>query len=186
MSADLTNLIPPYRKRYLSRDYAYRLGVVAVWLLTILTLIHGLLLIPSYWYAHQQIRTREAQLATLKASSSDATAQDLKTRIDALEKSAKQLAGLGTQATASAAIQGVLAAPRTGIQVHGITYTPSATVDANRMTIMGTAATRESLQRYIEQLDALTYVTKAELPISAYAREKDIPFTITLTGSLKP
>jgi hypothetical protein len=32
----------------------------------------------------------------------------------------------------------------------------------------------------------LPYVAKADLPISSFAKETDIPFSITLTGSLTP
>jgi len=48
------------------------------------------------------------------------------------------------------------------------------------------ADNRETLRQYLGVLDALPQVAKAELPISAYAKEKDIGFTITLTGTLEP
>lgn len=186
MTADLTNLLPSRRKRFLAHEYLFRLGVVTVWLLVVLVLIHGLLLVPSYLYADQQLRAREAQLAELEAAGSGATEQELKGRIEALETKAKQLAALSTQTSASGAVRAVLAAPRPGIRIHGFTYAPATTADGNRMTLNGTAATRESLRAYLSTLDALPYVTKAELPISAYAEVSDIEFTITLTGSFLP
>lgn len=186
MTADLTNLLPPHRKRFLAREYLFRLGVVVIWLFVVLALIHGLLLVPSYLYVHQQMGAREAQLVTLQTSQSGATEQELKTRVDTLQTRAKQLAALGTQPSASGAVRAVLAAPRPGIRIHGFTYAPAATATAHRMTINGTAATRESLRQYLQTLDALPYITTAELPISAYAEVKDIGFTITLTGSFLP
>lgn len=184
MTTDLTNLLPPHRKRFLAREYLFRLGVVVVWLFVVLVLVHGLLLVPTYLYVHQQMSSREAQLVTLQTAQSGATEQELKGRVDALQTRAKQLAALGTQASASGAIRALLAAPRPGIRLHGFTYTPGSA--AHRMTINGTAATRESLRQYLQTLDALPYVTTAELPISAYAEVKDISFTITLTGSFLP
>ena len=186
MTADLTNLLPPRRKRLLAHEYLFRLGTVAVWLAVILVVIHGLLLFPSYLYVNQQERAREDQLQTLKASASGATEQELAIRIEAIEKKAKQLAALGTQASASGALRAVLVVPRTGISLHGFMYAPAAAKDSNRLTLAGTAASRESLRLYLEALSALPFVTKAELPISAYAKERDIDFTITLTGSLIP
>lgn len=186
MTADLTNLLPPHRKRFLMRDYVFRLSVVALWLLILLVMIHTLLLVPSYLYAHQQIRDHEQQLATLQAAQSTATEQELKGRIAALGTKAKQLTALGKQATASGALRAVLAAPRTGVRVHGITYTPSAKPEEHKMALHGVASTRESLQQYLAALDALPFVAKAELPISAYAKERDIGFTITLTGNFMP
>lgn len=186
MTADLTNLLPSHRKRFLAREYLFRLGVVVVWLFVVLVLIHGLLLIPTYLYVHQQMSAREAQLVTLQTAQSGATEQELKSRVEALQTRAKQLAALGTQSSASGAIRAVLLAPRPGIRMHGFTYAPGTTAAAHRMTINGTAATRESLRQYLQTLDALPYITTAELPISAYAEVSDISFTITLTGSFLP
>lgn len=186
MSADLTNLLPQYRKRFLTRDYLFRLGVVAVWLAIFLVLIHGLLLLPSYLYVNGQIRSQEEQLITLEAAGGSANEQEVKARIAALETRAKQLAGLASQPTASGAIGAILIAPRPGVTLHGFTYAPAATADAHKMTLVGVANNRESLRQYLAVLDALAFVTKAELPISAYAKERDIDFTITLIGTLRP
>jgi hypothetical protein len=54
------------------------------------------------------------------------------------------------------------------------------------MMITGSAATRTALQSFKEELASLPFVTSADLPISAFAKESDIPFSITVTGSLKP
>lgn len=186
MTTDLTNLLPRDRRRSLARDYLFRVLVVVLWLLTVLVIIHGLLLLPSYLYVNQQIQARETQLATLELAASGATQQELKSRISALETRAKLLAALGTQGAASSAMRAVLAAPRPGIRLHGFTYAPSTKPEENKMTLNGIAATRESLRQYLGVLDTLPYVTKAELPISAYAKERDIAFTITLTGTLIP
>ncbi len=48
------------------------------------------------------------------------------------------------------------------------------------------AQTRDALRGYVEALNQLPYVSKADLPISAYAKESAIPFMVTLTGSLQP
>lgn len=186
MTADLTNLLPSHRKRFLSRDYLYRLAVVALWLLILLVVIHGLLLVPAYLYAHQQIKGREEQLAALQAAQNAATGDELRARVGALEAKAKQLSVLGTQASASGAVRAVLVAPRTGVRLQGITYAPSTKPAEHKMTLNGVASTRDALQRYIEALDTLPFVEKAELPISAYAKERDIEFTITLTGTFLP
>lgn len=186
MTADLTNLLPEYRKRALARDYLVRIGVVALWLAAVLVVVHGVLLVPSYLYASQQARTHEAQLASLAVASDGTTEDALTARITALDTKAKELASLAERPTASGAIRAVLAVPRTGVRVNGFTFAPAAAADGNRMTLNGTASTRDALRSYLESLDALPFVAKAELPISAYADVTDISFTITLTGSFLP
>lgn len=186
MTADLTNLLPAHRKRVLAREYLFRLGVVMVWLAIALMVIHGLLLVPSYLYAHQQLESREAQLLTLQTANNTGSETELAERVKALDAKAKRLAALGDAPTASGALRAVLAAPRAGIRLHGFTYAPGATAEGNRMTLNGVASTRDALRQYLATLDALPFVDKAELPISAYADVSDIEFTITLTGSFLP
>ncbi|MEK9184254.1 MAG: hypothetical protein AAB892_00820 [Patescibacteria group bacterium] len=186
MQTNLTNLLPRDRKHGLVRDYIFRIVVVAICLLAALIVVHGALLLPSYIYVVQQASSRAEQLATLQIAASATSEQELKGRVDALKTKATQLKVLGTQATAAGAIKAVLAVPRTGINIHGFTFTPSVTLGANRMTLVGVAVNRDALRQYVQILGTLPFVAKAELPISSYAKERDIAFTVTLTGTLLP
>ncbi|MES2994467.1 MAG: hypothetical protein V4681_00280 [Patescibacteria group bacterium] len=186
MQTDLTNLLPRDRKHGLVRDYVFRVIVVAICLLTALIVVHGALLLPSYIYVVQQAGSRAEQLATLQIAASATSEQELKGRVDALKAKAKQLQVLGTQATAAGVVKAVLLVPRPGISIQGFTFTPSVTPGTNRMTLVGVAASRDALRQYVQTLGTLPFVTKAELPISSYAKERDIAFTVTLTGTLLP
>ncbi|HEX5774739.1 MAG TPA: hypothetical protein VFY28_02140 [Candidatus Paceibacterota bacterium] len=186
MPADLTNLLPPERKRALTRSYFLRLAVVAFFLAALLVLIHGILLAPSYIYLMQQIGIRESQLASFAASTGTREEQEARARITLLEANATRLIGQSKSPTVSAAMRTVLAAPRTGIRITGIAYGPGAAPDARKMTLKGVAANREVLRSYVQALGELPSVDAAELPISAYAKEQDIDFTLTLTGTFLP
>ncbi|MDB5264941.1 MAG: hypothetical protein JWN64_512 [Parcubacteria group bacterium] len=183
---ELTNLLPKDRVRALRKDYFFRLVTVATTLLIGIALVHTVLLIPSYVYATQQIHSGKAELDTLSAALAGSDEAQANARTKNLEADAAYLAQLQTIPTASAAIKAVIMLPRPGISIVGVTFTPPKADGIGTMTLSGVASDRESLRKYNQALAGLPFVKSADLPISAYAKESDIDFTITLTGTLKP
>lgn len=163
-----------------------RLAAVACFLVALLAIVHGILLAPSYLYIKQQINLREDQLAAFAASAGKTEDKEVQGRLAVLETNAKRLIAQNERPTASAALRTVLAAPRTGIRITGFTYGPSANAEMRKMTVKGVAANREVLRSYVQVLDAIPSISTVELPISAYAKERDIEFMLTLTGTFLP
>lgn len=186
MISELTNLLPRSSIRALRREYFVRLITVSFMLGTVLIAAHGALLAPAYIYVHEEAARAEAELARISTSASSEEEKKITSQISAVQTDITYLGRLGTMPTASAAVRAVIAVPHAGIKLNGFTYAaPSASAEAI-MTVTGTASTRDALRVYVDALDSQPYVTKADLPISAYAKESAIPFTITLTGSLMP
>ena len=50
-----------------------------------------------------------------------------------------------------------------------------------KVVLIGVASTRQTLQAYTDTLENLLHIS-VDLPISAYAKESDIPFSISLSG----
>jgi hypothetical protein len=173
--------------RVFGRAYFMHLGTIVLIVLTLTVILSGLLLLPSYLYVHGEVvRGREA-LALIDAAQLSEAEASVKTRSENLVAATGNLARLAQAPQASAALRAILELPRTGIALTGFTYAAANTAEEkNRMDVSGIADSREALRNYVAALDALPFVDSAELPISAYARETDIPFTITLTGTLKP
>ena len=185
MSPELTNLLPHSRIRAFRRDYFLRLATISLVLLTIVVVAHGLLLAPAYMYARGEVQRETVELERLTASLQTSEEKEVRARLATLTTNVTYLNRLATTTTASAAIRSVLSVPRTGISLSGFTFAPPGK-DAGRMALSGTAATRDTLRAYALALGQLPFVTSADLPISAYAKENDIPFTISLTGTLRP
>jgi len=186
MFPELTNLLPRSSIRAFKRGYFLRVGTLACVLLTGLVVLHGLLLVPSYIYAHGEAKREATELATLNASLHTAEEAQVRARLTVLSGNITYLNQLATTSAASAALRAVLSVPRAGITLSGFTFTPSAGKVLGTMSISGTATTRDTLRAYALALGALPFVTNADLPISAYAQDSNIPFTITLTGTLRP
>jgi hypothetical protein len=181
MRDDLTNLLPPERQSALSRDYFIRLGVVVVGFVVALTLASMVLLVPTYVLLTESTRAKEAHLATIESTFSSTDATALSARLAALNKNAITLSTLAQRPSASAIIRSVLAISRPGITLSGFTYTPAEVKKPGTLAISGTALTRDALRSYQLALQGAPLALSADLPVSAYAKDSDITFTITVT-----
>jgi Tfp pilus assembly protein PilN len=187
MSAELTNLLPESRIRAFRKRYFFRLATLALLVLSFLIVLHGLLLIPTYLFVHEETTRGRAQLSMLQAAAQTSEEKELTARTTLLKEKIGSLTHLEESTSASAALKAVLAVPRPGVRLTGFMFTaPQQAGQPARMQVIGVALSRDSLRTYATSLGALPFVTSADLPISAYAKESDIDFTVTLSGSLKP
>lgn len=185
MRNQLTNLLPLQRVRSLRRQYFMRLFAVALIMAAALAIAHALLLIPTFLYARNVVAQGQAVLDE-QGMAQSTEEQEAKARGAQLKQTAASLTTLGTLPTASAAVRSIIAVPHPGIALSGFTFTAPQGENAARLGISGSADSRDALRQYVTAVSALPFVTTADLPISAYAQERDIPFTITLTGTLIP
>lgn len=184
MATELTNLLPPDRQAAAKREYLMRVATLGCALLAFLVLAHGAMLVPSYLYLKDRVALAQNRLAELDAALASSGEGELSTRLARIREDVTRLSASYASPSSSAAFRAVLDVPAAGISLSGLTFRMPE--PDGRMTLTGTAATRESLRQYASLLSALPFAEGADLPLSAYAKESDIPFTITLTGPLKP
>jgi len=181
MHNELTNLLPPERQRFLSRDYVIRVGTVIAVLVTALILSAAALLIPMYVYLNGNESTKKADLARIKASLSSADEVELSARLSILSANAATLVALSNSISVSAVIREILSISHPGIIISGVSFTPSANNGQRTVVIIGSSATRDSLRSYQLALQGAPFARSAILPVSAYAKDSNIPFAITIT-----
>lgn len=185
MSDELTNLLPGEKRRAFAREYFIRLAVVSLLLFGAATLMGAAMLVPPYLAFSQELRVKEADLARLDALLDNAQEKEVGERLTSLAADAEHLSRLEALPSVTGALRAVLAVPDEGVHVAHIAFTPSPD-GAHTMTLSGTAATRSALQRYDQALAALPFVESTNLPISTYAKEVDLEFIVTLTGTFAP
>lgn len=181
MRSELTNLLPPDRQRSLARDYYLRLSVIILWFVFTLTLISMVLLLPTYIFLTDSARAKERYLATVESSITSADESSLSARLASLNNSATTLVALAQAPSASAFIRTMLELPRPGVTLSQFVYTPPTTKASGTLLVSGTAATRDALRTYQLALENASFARSAALPVSAYAKDRDISFTITIT-----
>lgn len=181
MRNELTNLLPRERQRALSRDYFLRLGVVGAILLSMLALASALLLVPTYLLLTENTHAKEVRLAGIESTLASSDETTLSARLAALTNEAAVLNSLANVPTASEVVRDVLAVSRPGVTLSGFAYTPSAGGIHGTLAVSGTATTRDALRSYQLALQSAPFVASADLPVSAYAMDTNVAFTITLT-----
>lgn len=179
MSNSLTNLLPSVRQRKLVREYYFRFGVVIIAAAIILIGAAAVLLMPTYVFLVGSAQEKEARLAHIKTTLSVSDEAALSTRLKALSNDAAALIALSKKPSVSGAARSVLEVSRPGITISSFSYTPGST--SNTFLITGTAATRDTLRTYQLALQAMPGATSATLPVSVYAKDASIPFTITIS-----
>jgi hypothetical protein len=181
MRAELTNLLPPERLAALRRDYLFRLGTVALATAALLIVAHGVLLAPAYLYARERIVVAEERLAELSARRAVSGYEDLSARIAAFSARAGDIEKLAAAPSAADAVRAILDLPRRGIALESFAYTPpDPSGKGGRMTVSGIADARDALRAFNDDLGKLPFVASTDLPLSAYAKETAIDFSIAL------
>lgn len=184
MSSELTNLLPNERIRAFRRDYFFRLGTIVAFVVAVAIGVHAALLTPSYLYLQETVSLARARLAELTNTLAASEEAEMQARLTRLKGDSERLLALSSSPSATGIIRTLLEVPHIGITITALSF-KSPSPDG-RLTITGMAKTRESLRKFHLALSSLTFAKSAELPLSAYAKESDIPFTITLTGPLTP
>lgn len=184
--SELTNLLSRDRIRALRREYMVRLLTVAAVLTSIVVGVHAVLLSPAYIYLLEEVKTREAHLAGLALAFASSEGQEMGTRLAELGTRAEALYLIAKAPTGSSVIRSVLATPHSGIRITGVTLSRPEGGGDSQMRVMGIAQKREPLQIFHKALSSLSFVSRADLPLSVYAQESDISFSITLSGTLAP
>ncbi len=186
MFSELINLIPPDMTSAFRREYFVRLAAVACLVAAAAVTIHGILLAPAYIFVEAQAASGQARLSKLSSSLNTAEEKQLDARLAALASDTAYLSQLGSKPFASVALSAILSVPRPGIHLSGFTYIAPDQSGTGHMTLSGVSDTRETLRQYVLALQAVPFISSADLPVSAYAQDKGIPFTISLAGSMTP
>lgn len=181
MHNELTDLLPVERRRTVARDYFLRFGAVAAWFVAALAVVATVLLIPTYVFLINSAQAKQNYLSSVQSSVSDNEVNSLSGRLATLNGEVGSLATLAKAPSVSGLLREALALPRPGIALSTFTYAPAAAGKTATLIIAGTAATRDALRNYQLAVQNASFAQSASLPVSAYAKDTDIGFSITIT-----
>lgn len=174
----MINLIPAKAKKAVLTEYWVR--VVSVWVIiwSIVTFVCASILLPVYVLIGSQISALEvsASEASQKVSGYENVSATL---VDASQHAKFALDEFSRPVfsdyiTLFEEIQG------SSIQLNNISLLRNAE-GIEPILLVGVALDREALASFRDRLLAEEVITSVDLPISNLARDKDIPFTITVT-----
>ncbi|MCR4334438.1 MAG: hypothetical protein NUV47_01770 [Patescibacteria group bacterium] len=176
------NLLPEKYKKRLENEYNIRLAIVVFVLIFLITLISVAFLTPSYLLSKTKETEVENRLATIKNQAPDQTSVELNA---VLLQTKKELSVLAPTSNISflESIKKILARKIPNITIIGLTIIENGSIW--KTSISGVASNRDTLISFKKSLESEQSFSGVDLPISDLARNKDIPFTITVSGALK-
>ena len=180
MNNELTNLLPPERLRAIRRDYFMRLNVVVAIFLILLSAVAATLLIPTYLFLTESVAAENAHLAGIELTTSSPNG-GLSARLTRLSNEAKILTALAAAPSVSDTLRAIFAVVHPGITLSSFSYSSAAKGGKKTVAVSGIAATRDVLRAYQLALQNSPFASAADLPVSAYASDSNIAFTITIT-----
>ncbi len=170
------NLLPESEKKILRKEYSRRRALVFLGLLVALIGIAVVFLVPTYVLSHVKRNSVEQEhdaAAKEYASHSALPVAEIQHIQDLLI-----LIGDG-QATASSSliIKTITDARGAGIKMNSLSISWS---DKSTVQIQGISSTREALRSFTNTLQSTKMFDNVNVPVSAYAKDSDIPFSITM------
>ena len=172
------HLLPPEDKKSLARDYQFRRVFAALSLFAAAGAILLIAMTPSYFRVSESREAAAADLAAASAKNDPAAENSLSGEISA-DAAEAALLSPGTSLTVFDAFEKAVADKPADIHISGLFY---GTGSAGTIRITGKADTREALLRYDDTLRGEAIFSKVDLPISSFASNRDIDFTIAASG----
>ena len=174
-----TTLLPEKDKKSVIREYHLRLTAVVLLFFSGATLLGLFLLIPSAILSRSREGIVEKKLAVLEATHNRLE----RGRPEEALKDSKELMRLFTTRAQypnfSDTLDHISADRNLGIKVTAI----NATADAVPVVVLisGVAKSREVLSTYVKKLQSDRTFSSVTIPVSNFAKNKDIEFAISIT-----
>lgn len=189
---NMLNLLPFIENKKVRTEYRFRLAVVSIFAVSFLVSANLILLIPSYIRAFQKHALAEEQLAVAAGRS------DVKNKRELAEKEAnaiikeinKKLSLFASGQKESEirlipaqVFKKIINLKTPAVKIFGIIYEVSP--ERERFVINGQSDDRDSLALFADTLKKDPAFTSVELPLSSYAKSKDINFAMVVERSYK-
>ena len=176
------NLLPEEYKKKLKVEYNIRLAITGLLFGFFIILIANAFLLPSYLLSKIKEIEIENRLANISSKTPDKTNTELNV---VLQNTKKQLTVLNSIDNVSfvESLKKVLARKVPGIIINNLSVNEIGSVW--KIAVSGIASNRDVLISFKTSLESEKSFNGVDLPVSNLAKNKDIPFTITVRGTLK-
>jgi hypothetical protein len=180
MSNGKINMLPLDRQKALAQEYWIHFGTVVILTMVGLVVAAGTLLLPSYVLFDMDIGIKQKSLATTEHTLSSSDEKEILSRLKVFSEQATSLRLLGGAPSAVKTVTSILEVSHEEISLAGFVYVPAGGKAPRSVVISGVAGSRDALRSYQDALQDLSGVASADLPVSAYAKDTNIPFTISV------
>lgn len=174
------NLLPDNLRKIIVKEYSLRRAIVILFFIIFIQISFMVFLMPTWListYKEEDVVLRGAdmngRLSNLNIASTTDDIKSLNNKVSVIQ-TYLDYPGFNKYLTF------ILSKQTKSILIKNIAY---SNADSKSVTISvdGTAATREVLRNFVKSLQTSESFKSVDIPISNYAKEKDLVFTIKIT-----
>lgn len=176
------NLLPKAEKECIRREYRIRLAIVALWFSLATLLIASVLLLPSLLLSSAKEKAVMRRFTAVSTSVERGSAEKL---ADVLEETQSRLALFRRKAPVMylhELLMRMASLKTNRVSFTNISFTGGES-GKREVAIAGVAKDRAGLLSFVKSLERADFFEKVDVPISNYAKDTDIAFSLRAGGS---
>ena len=182
---NMFNLLLESEKKTLQTEYKLRLVISVFTAIALLALTSILLLLPPYTLSVSKENLAEKKLSELRVENAKKQDSKLLATIKDADRKISLLAAAPTQELQSKILGEVLKEKTDSIKIKNLLYARASgdgTGNGFTIKISGIARDRVSLLEFSRRLTGNSRFARVNLPVSNFAKDEDISFTIEIQG----
>ncbi len=182
----MLHLLPDYHKEKVISEYKGRVLTIFSIGIFVLVLISSVFLIPVYISTHGRFAIVDQQKKDLEAQISRSENNDDAEKVKEIVSAVGVLKQYAPKELPSSVFNRILVNKPKGVVITGFIYTPPSTPfseDLTTVDISGMAVSRVALAGFNDALKKDKVFKSVFIPISSFAKDRDIQFTVKLTIS---
>ncbi|MFQ5661917.1 MAG: hypothetical protein ACE5F2_01550 [Candidatus Paceibacteria bacterium] len=179
----MRNLLSQKDKKILHSEYKLRVLITVLMFLFFTILAGGVELVPSYFISESKERATKEHSDIIKESVAKREKDVSSTVLFETKEKLTLLSFDEKSVSLRALFESVLDNKPKSVRINGISYDKSRAGEVSKIFVTGEADAREPLLEFKKLLNKEAQFTEAFLPVSNLASDRDIKFSITITGN---
>jgi len=173
-------LLTDEARQKVSEEYTLRRGVLTMLGVSAVLVVGSISLVPAYIISESHIRVAQARTEALKNSPTGEKRDELVSWLSVTNKKLKILSPNSQTSIPYESFIKVVSSKSTGIKIAELEW--SKTDTDTLLVIRGNASDRQALLDFQSKLNDTKAFSKAVLPVSDFAKDKDIDFELKLVS----
>lgn len=182
----MTNLLPQTEQQAIVKEYAHRRMVVVLVMCAVTIAICAIFLLPSYILSEVKL-TEMMNAAQAARTTSTELLQTKNSATVLLKETNRKVQFLKVpkegEKSVYAVIDMIVKQKTANIRIQSFLYTAATETAQGSVVLNGLAKDRESLTTFLKNMEAQPAFTTVDLPVSNFAKDKDIVFSMQIYGN---
>lgn len=192
----MTNLLPDSYKEKILKEYSHRRLIVSLIMLSLIGIISAIALFPSYVVVQKQLGEAKDRLGQIEAIAEENEINKHINRLREANDLASALEPPSAEVRYYVVTNSILENKNFGISIESMSFNIQQTSSENegegqkglekkqvRISISGIAENRDALIEFEKSMKGISYIDRVELPVSNFAAQNDINFSMELFGN---